>query len=341
MRGRLRPAVLGRSPILGGTALAVLAAGLALSPSTVEEDRAFAQAQACEYMTLRENHGGTSRVTRKRFCLDGDIWRETPYVRRGGDAGDVAHSAVERQYIQLALQEYGCYSGNIDGVFGPQTRLAVACYQEARGLPVTGELTAQQRANLIREGEDLARGAFAVAGAGPIGRSIIADLRRRRETAALDRQEEEPEREDPEGEPVTEPQVIEPVEEPIADDEEYYGYDQYVRWILLPDAGAAPLGGSNESEIQRAGLEYWRVEDYVKYQEDFSEILGIDAEQLVGVCEDVLGGIAVGAGVGQSHAEANVDLLGLHVCQMVMASTNDIEGMALLRQEMFVRSQVE
>jgi len=42
---------------------------------------------------------------------------------------------------QQVLAQQGYYRGQIDGVFGPETRAAIAEYQSSRGLRVTGALT--------------------------------------------------------------------------------------------------------------------------------------------------------------------------------------------------------
>jgi hypothetical protein len=42
--------------------------------------------------------------------------------------------------IQTALQEQGYYHGEIDGLIGPQTRAALAEYQEANGLETTSAI---------------------------------------------------------------------------------------------------------------------------------------------------------------------------------------------------------
>ncbi len=42
--------------------------------------------------------------------------------------------------VQLELRRRGFYGGEIDGIFGPRTRDAVAAYQDRRGLPVTGAI---------------------------------------------------------------------------------------------------------------------------------------------------------------------------------------------------------
>ena len=42
--------------------------------------------------------------------------------------------------IQTALQQQGYYQGEIDGLIGPQTRAALAQYQEANGLETTSAI---------------------------------------------------------------------------------------------------------------------------------------------------------------------------------------------------------
>jgi hypothetical protein len=43
--------------------------------------------------------------------------------------------------VQAALQQQGYYQGPIDGIVGPQTEAAIAAYQQANGLRVTGTIT--------------------------------------------------------------------------------------------------------------------------------------------------------------------------------------------------------
>jgi peptidoglycan hydrolase-like protein with peptidoglycan-binding domain len=45
------------------------------------------------------------------------------------------------QAVQTQLTQLGYYTGPIDGIFGPATRDAVAKYQIAKGLDVTGSLS--------------------------------------------------------------------------------------------------------------------------------------------------------------------------------------------------------
>ena len=52
------------------------------------------------------------------------------------------------QAVQTQLTEAGYYSGPVDGIFGPATRDAVAKYQIAKQLDVTGSLSADTLSSL-------------------------------------------------------------------------------------------------------------------------------------------------------------------------------------------------
>lgn len=56
-----------------------------------------------------------------------------------------------REELQVALQWAGAYQGAIDGAFGRGTRNAMARWQEQKGFDVTGILTTQQRAVLLKD----------------------------------------------------------------------------------------------------------------------------------------------------------------------------------------------
>jgi hypothetical protein len=62
------------------------------------------------------------------YFYDGPIYASSP-------AEDPAQTVAN---VQAALQEQGYYSGEVDGVLGPQTRAALAEYQSAQGLEPTG-----------------------------------------------------------------------------------------------------------------------------------------------------------------------------------------------------------
>jgi hypothetical protein len=42
--------------------------------------------------------------------------------------------------VQEQLKQVGCFSGNVDGILGPQTDAAIVAFQSASGLPVDGEV---------------------------------------------------------------------------------------------------------------------------------------------------------------------------------------------------------
>lgn len=50
--------------------------------------------------------------------------------------------------VQTALQQQGAYKGNIDGVWGPDTRNALSSYQQSHNLSANGELDAPTLAAL-------------------------------------------------------------------------------------------------------------------------------------------------------------------------------------------------
>ena len=62
------------------------------------------------------------------YYFDGPIYASNPEV----DPGQVVAN------VQSALQQEGYYNGEVDGVLGPQTRGALADYQQANGLEPTG-----------------------------------------------------------------------------------------------------------------------------------------------------------------------------------------------------------
>ena len=57
----------------------------------------------------------------------------------------------EKKQLQIALKSSGYYSSAIDGVFGPDTRIAMRAWQYDADLPLTGVLTTAQRAFLLRQ----------------------------------------------------------------------------------------------------------------------------------------------------------------------------------------------
>ena len=64
-----------------------------------------------------------------------------PYDYNGANYNVDQADSAEVQAVQMHLARLGYYNGSIDGVFGPSTRDAVAKYQIANQLNVTGSLS--------------------------------------------------------------------------------------------------------------------------------------------------------------------------------------------------------
>jgi len=64
-----------------------------------------------------------------------------PYDYNGANYNVDQADSTEIQAVQMQLARLGYYNGSIDGVFGPSTRDAVAKYQIANQLNVTGSLS--------------------------------------------------------------------------------------------------------------------------------------------------------------------------------------------------------
>ena len=61
---------------------------------------------------------------------------------------DTRQTVDETRAVQSKLAGMGFYSGQIDGVMGPETEIALRKYQEKNKLPVTGQLDARTRDKL-------------------------------------------------------------------------------------------------------------------------------------------------------------------------------------------------
>jgi hypothetical protein len=55
----------------------------------------------------------------------------------------------DRRLMQQLLGKLGYYDGQVDGVFGPDTRAAIRRYQHELGAPMTGRLTSAQATKLV------------------------------------------------------------------------------------------------------------------------------------------------------------------------------------------------
>lgn len=85
---------------------------------------------------------------------NGPAYRATNYDDRLAAAHERFKAALPDLGVraaQAALVFLGFDPGPVDGMYGPRTYRAVVAYQQARGLPATGELTAETAAILMRE----------------------------------------------------------------------------------------------------------------------------------------------------------------------------------------------
>jgi peptidoglycan hydrolase-like protein with peptidoglycan-binding domain len=65
-------------------------------------------------------------------------------------SGPSAETVKFDKRIQQELHDVGCYSGNIDGILGPQTDAAIVAFQQASSLKVDGELGPQTETALAK-----------------------------------------------------------------------------------------------------------------------------------------------------------------------------------------------
>ena len=64
------------------------------------------------------------------------------YPDNGYDSGQSESASIE-VLVQEALARRGYYSGQVDGLIGPETRNAIREFQRDNGLPVTERITPQ------------------------------------------------------------------------------------------------------------------------------------------------------------------------------------------------------
>jgi hypothetical protein len=85
---------------------------------------------------------------------NGPAYKTTNYDTRLAAAHEKFEAALPDLAVraaQAALMFLGFPPGPVDGIHGPRTRRALTEYQQARSLPLTGELTPQTTATLMRE----------------------------------------------------------------------------------------------------------------------------------------------------------------------------------------------
>ena len=89
--------------------------------------------QAAETPAAAEN---PNRLTSRQNSLDQDRFIQMP---QSSGRYNFQFSDREIRSVQSALRRLGIYSGQVDGILGPDTRRAVEDYQVKNKLPVTGQ----------------------------------------------------------------------------------------------------------------------------------------------------------------------------------------------------------
>ena len=87
--------------------------------------------------------------------------------------------------VQETLRDKGYYSGNVDGLMGPQTRAGIREYQKSEKLPVTGHLDAETSGKL-GVGPESVGGSFKGAGkeVGKGGKEVGHEMKKGKPVAA-------------------------------------------------------------------------------------------------------------------------------------------------------------
>ncbi len=113
--------IIAKNPVLVGGSTAFLVA------------LAFVSANALWYQPYA--HPGAFFATR-----DFAGGRETTInIERPVRSIPIARRDPKTEQVQAVLKELNFYGGEVDGIFGPNTRTAIELYQTKMGLPVTGE----------------------------------------------------------------------------------------------------------------------------------------------------------------------------------------------------------
>jgi Putative peptidoglycan binding domain len=72
-----------------------------------------------------------------------------PATTREKMPAEEAMTEADRRRVQTVLARLGYYDGQVDGVFGPDTRAAIRRFQHEIGVPMSGRLTADQASRLV------------------------------------------------------------------------------------------------------------------------------------------------------------------------------------------------
>jgi hypothetical protein len=137
------------SPILG---MAGLPAGPSQAPYPVPRtlandalvrSNAWAAYNASVYpnATLQANETPAAAKNPNRLAARQNLLDQDRFIQMPQSSGrdNFQYSDNEIRSVQAALRRLGIYSGQVDGILGPETRRAVEDYQVQNKLPVTGQ----------------------------------------------------------------------------------------------------------------------------------------------------------------------------------------------------------
>jgi peptidoglycan hydrolase-like protein with peptidoglycan-binding domain len=85
------------------------------------------------------------------FLVAGMLGLSLTPVAYGANRSDEKPAGLhegDAKKVQEALRDKGYYTGQVDGVLGPQTRAGIRQYQKSENLPVTGRLDAETAGKL-------------------------------------------------------------------------------------------------------------------------------------------------------------------------------------------------
>jgi hypothetical protein len=113
-----------------------------LNAGAVRNNNASTAYDASQHLTINVNPAGAptapnpNRLAQPHKLVDPDRFVEKP---QSAHRYNFQFSDNQIRSVQAALRRLGVYSGQVDGILGPDTRRAIANYQTRNGQPVTGQ----------------------------------------------------------------------------------------------------------------------------------------------------------------------------------------------------------
>jgi hypothetical protein len=127
--------------------------GLSVGANQVPLGRSYAPPayDASQHLTINVNPDGAptapnpNRLAHPQKLVDPDRFVEKP---NSAHRYNFQFSDNQIRSVQAALRRLGVYSGQVDGILGPDTRRAISDYQARNRQPVTGQPTQTLNASL-------------------------------------------------------------------------------------------------------------------------------------------------------------------------------------------------